>query len=296
MMNKIGKRKKQSVYSILNIFQILLSPIKAILFFVLFCFSQGNAAELKPWLGNFYEFELRSDITYRHYHFLAENEHLKKSVSNDVFLNLSLCNAIPDPRIGIEFEITEARTREQRGDIDQLKLTSRYWWLDDIAGDAVSLIAGLVYTQAFSKSLKDVSSFHHGLYNGEFFVSMGKEISDDGMLWGSRWWTVFSVGVAEQGSPWLSLSFDYEKRWMEKHGGGLFCKTLWGLGGKNLEAHHFRGYGPINHQSVDVGVRYTYEIDYFGHASIEYSFRPYAKNFPAYTHSLLAQILYTFGL
>lgn len=263
------------------------------------CFWQISATEYGPWLGNFYEFELRPSLKYQGYTCLTSGSHHIKYPSNDVFLNLSLCNALADPNantaVGAEFEVTGARTRRQHDRIDQLKLTGRYLWQDDIAGDPYSLITGLSYTQAFKYSLKDVSSFHHGLYNTEFFISLGQENPDE-CLWGSRWWGMFAIGIAEQGSPWLRFRLNYDKRWFEKHELGLFLHSLWGLGSKRLHLNDFYGYGLIKHQSIDLGLRYTYIIECFGHASLEYSYRAYANNFPTYVHRVCAQVLYTFGL
>ena len=267
-------------------------------FFVFFLFChvcQGVATEYQPWLGNFYEFELRSQFTYQGFNWLASGSKHKKYSSSDLFLNLSLGNALPDPTIGFEFEVTEAKTRRQQGDIDQLKLTGRYLWQDDIAGDSFSLVTGLSYIQAFSRSLKDVSSFHHGLYNAECFVSLGREVSDE-IVWGSRKWALFAIGIAEQGAPWLRFYLDYDKRWFDKHEVSLFLHALWGLGGKRLHLNDFHGYGLIKHRSVDVGMRYTYVLEYDGNVSLEYSYRVYAYNFPVHAHRVIAQILYTFGL
>jgi hypothetical protein len=268
---------------------------KCFIFLFLLDVCQGSATEYQPWLGNFYEFELRSDAMYQGYAWLSSGSHLKKYLSNDVFLDFSLSIARPDPDVSLEFEIIEARTRRQRGDIDQLKLTGRYVWQDDIAGDPMSLITGISYIQAFSSSLKDVSSFHHGLYNAEFFLSLGKEWAE-GNLWNSRWWSVFAIGIAERGTPWLRFRLDYDKRWGEQHETKLFLHSLWGLGRHPLRFYHFYGYGSIQHQSIDLGLRYTYLLEFYGSASLEYSYRVYAYNFPAYTHHVIAQLLYTFGL
>lgn len=262
---------------------------------ILFNFSLVIATDYQPWFGNFYEFELRSDFNFQGYAWVASGENLKKYSSNDLFLNLSLSNSIPDPSVGLELEITDAKTRKQYGEIDQLKLTSRYLFQDDIAGDPLGIMVGLSYIQAFKNSLRDVSSFHHGLYNTELFISLGKENPDE-CLWGTRWWGVFAVGVAEQGSPWLRIRLDYDKRWFEKHEFGLFADGLCGLGGKKLQLKGFSGYGPIKHQSIDVGFHYTYLLEYYGNVSLEYSYRIYAENFPSYAHRVIAQVFYTFGL
>lgn len=262
---------------------------------VLLMVNRSAATEYQPWLGNFYEFELRSSFLYQEYSKISCGGHHRKYPSHDVFLNMSLSHFRPDPAIGLEIELIEARTERQKGDIDQVKFTGRYVWQDDVAGDPLSVTTGLSYMQAFYYSLRDVSSFHHGYSNAELFLSVGRENPDES-LWGSRWWAVFALGVAERGSPWLRFHLDYEKRFQEKHAMQTFLHSLWGLGGQRLHLNHFHGYGPIQHQSIDLGLRYTYFLEFYGSASVEYSYRIYARNFPSYTHQVLAQILYTFGL
>src|SRR5262249_54470415 len=130
------------------------------------------------------------------------------------------------------------------------------------------------------------SSFHHGLYNSEFFLSIGKELPDD-LLWGSRLWGVAGVGVAEKGSAWLRFRLEYEKRLRERHALRGFVHSLCGLGGKRLHKNGFQGYGPVAHRSIDLGLRYMYFIDYYGSASLQYSYRIYASNFPSRAHQVL---------
>lgn len=253
-----------------------------------------SATEYQPWLGNAYEFEARGETLYQGFATLASDGDHKKYLCNDFFLNFSLINSIPDPSFGIELEVTGALTRKQHGEVDQLKFTGRYVWQDDIMGDPLSMITGASYIQAFEHSLKDLSSFHHGLYNIECFVSVGRESSDE-TRWGSRWWGMFGLGIAEKGSAWFRLRFDYDKRFNQKHEIGLFIEGLCGLGHKHLEIKKFEGYGAVKHQSVDAGLRYVYVLDYCGNASLEYCYRLYANNFPAYTHRVVAQFLYPFG-
>lgn len=217
----------------------------------------------------------------------------KKICIRRSFLNISLSNSLPN--FGLEIEATEARTRVQKGVIDQLKMTARYVWQDDIAGDPLSITTGLSFIQAFRSSVKDISSFHHGQEEGELFLSLGKEISQQ-FTWSSRWWSILGLGIANKGSPWIRFNLAYEKRLWDKHELKLFLHSLWGLGHKRLHISHFHGYGSIQHQSVEIGLRYTHLLDYFGSASLEYSYCFYAHHFPVYAHRLCAQLFYTFGL
>jgi len=263
--------------------------------FFLFLFSIFPlfATEYEPWLGHIYEFEWRPSLIYQSYSPFSSQR--KRAPSRDLFLDISLCNSLPNPPIGLEIQTTQAWTKKQQGDLDQLKVTGRYVVQDDIIGDPLSLTIGCSYIQAFAKSLKDISSFHHGLYEQELFLSIGRETPDE-TLWNSRWWGVFAAGIAEQGSPWLRFQLNYHQRHEEKHEIRGFFDSLWGLGKKKLGLSDFHGYGAVQHQSIDIGLRYTYLLKFYGSASLEYSYRIYARHFPAHAHHLLAQILYSFGL
>lgn len=266
----------------------------------LICFLASGlslfATELQPWLGNVYEFEFRSSFAYQGYQKLSCGSHLRKHSSDDLFLNASLLNTLQDPSLGIELEFRDASTRKHRGGgLDQWKITGRMLFLDDIIGDPISFATGLSYAQAFRHSLKDVSCFHHGLNNVECFASIGKEFPDD-VIWQSRLFAVAALGIAEKGSPWVRLHLDWEKRWQDNHEASIYLHSLFGLGGKKLKPAHFRGFGSIQHQSIDLGLHYRYLIDFYGSASLSYSYRVFARNFPYGTHQALVQILYTFGL
>jgi hypothetical protein len=256
-------------------------------------FINCEAIEYTPWLGNFSEFEWRNSLLYQHYSHVASHSTFVKRHADDVFFTTSLSNALPD--FGVELELTAARTRKQRGDIDNFRFAGRYVWLDDVAGDPISLTTGAVLTQCFISSLKDISSFHHGRGEAEVFVSLGKEKAQ-GVEWGSRYWTVLGIGVADRGSAWVRNNYGFDCRLCQLQEIRLLVNTLWGMGHQRLRLHDFEGYGSLQHQSVDVGVRYTYLIDYVGNISLEYTYRPYARNFPAHTQRVMLTFLYTFGI
>lgn len=263
-------------------------------FLFLLVFSFGEATQYQPWFGNPYEFEVRGSLLNQNYSRLSSNSRSIKYSTGDFFLNGSLSNALPT--LGVELEAMGAWTKKQRGDLDQLKLTGKYLWSDDVAGDLVSLATGISYIQAFQHSVHDVSSFHHGSSEAEIFITLGKEkaVRD---FWASRWWGMLGIGTSfSRGSPWIRFHAAYEKSWGETHLLLLFADTLWGLGNKRLVLPHFHGYRRIGHQSIDLGLRYTYLIDFFGSVSLQYSYRIWARNFPEQTHRVMAEVLYTFGL
>ncbi len=92
--------------------------IFALFFFFLLKEFNGNATENQPWLGNFLEFESRTSLLYRNYTAISSGPHIERHTANDLFLNLSLSNTVFD--FSLELEVMGARTRRQKGDIDQL--------------------------------------------------------------------------------------------------------------------------------------------------------------------------------
>lgn len=250
---------------------------------------QLDAVDYKPWVGEMLEFEWRNEFFYQTYPSVSIGSHHKKHSSDDLFLTTSLSSSFME--FGVELEATQASTHRQRGGIDHLRGTVRYVWLDDVAGDPISLTSGVSFIQSFVPSLQDISSFHHGRSETELFVSLGKE-TPCGEVWLRRWWGVIGAGLAERGSPWLRFNLGYDFRSDNHQEWRLFCHTLWGLGERKLNVHHFSGYGSIQHQSVDLGLRYTFLIDFFGSISFQYSHRIYARNFPAQTSLFMLEWLY----
>jgi hypothetical protein len=266
----------------------------ALIFLVSCFYSRVEAVELRPWFGNYLEFEFRSHLLYQNYKALARGADSIAHSSDDLFLDMSL-GFVPDPQLSVEAEIECANTTHNHG-VDHFSFTGRYMLLNDIAGDAISLVAGLTLQQAFIGSLRDMSSFHHGRSEAEFHLAVGKELCSNRFLWDSRLWAIGAFGFAEQGKPWLRANLGYDYRLAIYHELSVFAKTLWGMGNKKLNPYDFDGYGSLHHQSVDLGLRYTYLIEFFGSASIEYMHRVYARNFPAEAHLLMISVLYTFSL
>ena len=265
---------------------------------IYFCLTVAGsyAIEYQPWVGDQYEFEWRNSLLNRSYSKVAEGSDLINRSSDDVFFKSSLSNALK-PNFSLELEAEVAYTREQRPNFDHLSLAGRYVLSDDLAGDSATFTVGAVFTRAMHKSLKDIDSFHHGISEVEFFTSFGKELSIAGERWGSRLWGVVGFGTAiQKGSPWWRGRLAFDTRIRDVHEIGVFGHALFGLGSKKLHIHDFKGYGPIRHQSLDIGLRYAYLIPYYGNFNLEYSYRVYARNFPARAHQVLVTFFNTYGL
>lgn len=250
-----------------------------------------SATELSPWFGPEFDIELRSTFQYQLYKHLRSPDGFIRHHSNDTFYTLSA--ALSAFGYSGELETTVAHTNKQRPAFDNFRLTGRYQILDDVPGiDPVSLVAGLTVTKAFWHSLHDVSSFHHGEIEAEAHLSIGKEFSFK-QFWKNHLWAVAGIGIGDHGSPWFRANVYWDKNWWDRHFLRIFAHTLWGLGGNNLRRDkRFPGYGPIQHRSIDLGVRYSYEFECLGKLSLEYAQRLYAYNFPFQDHLFLISFRY----
>ena len=283
-------------------------------FFVISSFCQ--ATDLKPWFGKEYELELRACALYQNYRSLAipgrHHRHRHRSRDfewrsssrneNDGFATFSA--TYPFMRYCCEFEATVARTHHQNYRWDNFRFTGRCQFLDETEGACVSGVAGLTLTQPFSRALHDASSFHHGHINGEATISIGKEYKHHGLDeytfepyendYQYRWWNVVGVGSSDIGSPWAREYAAFEYR-LNEHQFRAFAEVLWGTGSKDLFLPCFNGYGDIHHRSVDIGFRYSYDLECWGTLVLQYSRRVYALNFPANANLVLFEYYLPFG-
>lgn len=238
------------------------------------------ATETMPWFGNVMEFEFRSSYTFRHYDSVDSRASTGNYSSDDHLLNLSLALSPVTQWTG-EVELLVTRTSEQGFSVSHLKATGRYLWTDDIIGDPVSLTTGASLTVPVKTSQQDISLGYHGDVEAEIHAALGKEITSCSS-WLARGWAVASVGIANLGSPWVAFETSVEGNCNDCHYLRGFVVGRWGIGDKDLDVtkEPFPGYSRIDHRSIDVGVRYSYRIDYCGVLSIEFGRRVLARNFP----------------
>lgn len=250
------------------------------------CFS----IDLEPWYGESVVIDVKNSYYFQSYNHVDGHgcTHLRARDSFD-----TLSAGINYDIYAAELELTLAQTQHRNFGFDNVRLTGRYQLLSDVLADPYSLVVGLTLTQCCMESLDDVSSFHHGLFGGELHLAAGKEVSCE-EFWVTRYWGVVGIGLADRGSAWLRLNANWERNWWDRHQFRVYLNTLWGFGGDSLNIRHFRGYGPINHRSIDLGVRYDYLLECFNNAifSLAYEHRLYAKNFPESTNVIMARISY----
>lgn len=255
------------------------------------------STEKKPWLGNSFEFEFRPSVAVDHYTRIDTKHGTVKKNSYSTLMNLSLSMAILDS-FSAEFELLTAKTPQQAFIPSDFRATGRYWWLDDIMGDPISLVIGYTLIAPFKNSRRDLSLWYHGDISSEIHLSIGKEFSCIGSYytWDHRMWLVSSLGIGHGGAPWVGFEAHAEKQFCEENSLDAFVRTLWGLGHRKLDlSHSFPGYGSIHHQSVDVGLCYYYNIPFWATLSAEYLCRVYGRNFPKNNQRLTLTLLVPFS-
>lgn len=262
-------------------------------FFIMICHSL-YATELFPWYGQELEIETRAACQLQAYQSVSTGHHSTGHSACDLFFDMSAISSYND--FAGELEVVTSDTRYRSFGMDCIKLTGRYRWMNDIVADPISLVSGVSISQVFKPGLRNLSSFHHGGIEGEFHLAAGKEHSFM-QFWTSRYWGVVGVGVADTGYPWIRGNVAWEHNYRDLHQIRLFVNSLWGLGRKSLCLHDFRGYGPIRHQLIDIGLRYSRFLTCNGMTiSFEYAFRLFARNCPKDVNSLYVSVNYPFGL
>lgn len=251
---------------------------------------QGGV-DLKPWYPR--DLQVQAFMDYRFQSIPSIDAPRKDHYSSsDHFVNGSLMAVLSPYSLQLNTEFAD--TKKRNFDWDHVSLTGRYLWMDDNIGDAFSLTTGLTLGRAWREAVNDISSFHHGRNEAFLHVAIGKQ-SIEGSAWLSRWWGLFGIGTADRWTPWIVANVAYEKNFCDPHQLRLFIHSLWGCGQHKLRVHDFGGYGPIDHRSIDIGFRYTYEFDYYGMASLEYAHRVYAHNFPDNANTVTLSYIYPFG-
>lgn len=269
--------------------------------------SAASAREQMPWFNKNLELELRSSYLFQTYPSIQSSKNSRHYSSDDSFLTFGVETSVPSlaltyfglpdviGAIDGELEIVLAGTHHRHFGFDSARATLRNQWMDDVVGDPVSLATGLTGIQACQESLHDPSSFHHGKLEGEIHLSLGIEAGCYS-TWTSRCWGFFALGSADVGSPWIRGDLAWEhlsdgQRTQIR----VFTNTCWGLGGRSFKLQKFHGYGPIAHQSIDIGLRYSYDFDIWGVLALEYTYRPYARNFPQYTNRFSINYTFPYG-
>lgn len=243
-------------------------------------FSTSLAAfEEKPWLADFLEFYLDSSYTYYRFRHVDDAVHQLHSPSNNNLLSFDV-GFIPVDGWELALEAEFASTPRQSWGRRSVAGQIRVRWLDDIAGDPITLTTGLSVRQVAHVSVHDISSPYAARWDIEAHAAIGNEWSR-GANWYMRWYGVGALGQGNTGSPWTRGRAAFELNRDNHHQIEFFGIGYWGFGHRRkVNIEHFRGWGHIDHASIDLGVGYRYVTDFWGYFWIEYAHRVLAKSYP----------------
>lgn len=263
--------------------------IKVAFFVPLSCFSLTT----QPWLADLFEADLIPGYIYRHYPNVEGAT--KPFAANDQILRFGL-GATLSTQFDLEFEVEIANTTQQAWGMRSGAMQMRYLWLDDVAGDPMSLITGISLRDVSKRNLRDVSCPYAARINGELFSAIGKEWSK-GASWNTRLYAWLSLGIGNRGSCWTRQELSYESNWCNRHNIKLFLQGDFGFGSlRRVVIDHFNGWGKYHHQSIDLGICYRCQWDYYGVFSISYAYRVFARAFPEKVHCLSLMYCFPFCL
>ena len=251
--------------------------------------------EQKPWIGNVWEFEFTPSLTYGRFSKVQDGFPQIKTPWNTYVLAFDL-NVPPTDYWDFGAQAEFADTPKQSMGLRSLAVQIRHQTMNDVAYDPISLTWGFNVRGASRHSLSDVSCPYHSDVNFELTAALGKEW-DHGYEWKMRIWGLAAAGMANHGFPWARGLVALESNQMETHRLGLFADGYFGFGDHNfVSINDFHGYASIRHQSVDVGVSYKYYTDIWGHLSLAYAYRVFARSYPERESTLFVSYTLPFSM
>lgn len=254
-----------------------------------------SATEWSPWPSAIYEIQLRSSVILQTYPRLSTSTgNLKRHSFNQLYrLSTSLAD-----RYGFAYEIEGgfAHTSRRTCELDDLRITGRYFLFSDIsAEDPFSLSAGVTVAGVNGVALRDYNLMHHGHMEYEFHLSVGQECPMFD-TWSWRWWQNIGIGSADIGKPWLRTKTIVERNYSDCHRLYAIAETRIGLGNHKLDIQQpFDGYGTIRYRFIDLGAGYSFTYEDIT-LTAQYQYRVYGKYVPIQAHTATLTVLYPFGL
>jgi hypothetical protein len=254
--------------------------MQKIFFLIALLFSaSGFCLEQAPWFGDVYEFHFLSKYTYSRYSKVNGAIFSLDETVNDHFLHFNLSFA-PSLQWSIDSDLEFNASPFQDFGFCSVAFQARYLFKDDIIGDPISLSLGSNFRIISSESLKDISILYHSNVDFEFNLAFGKEFSKLD-YWRFRFWFYGSIGIANEGSPWVRGEFSMEGNLNEKRKWALFAKAMHGYGKQQqINIYDFHGYGRVRQRNIDLGFRYGYRLNVWGTLSFEYKRRILARRCP----------------
>ncbi|MCI5052879.1 MAG: hypothetical protein MRY21_07085 [Simkaniaceae bacterium] len=198
--------------------------------------------------------------------------------------------------IDVQAELELYHSQRLNFNFQSFATSVRMQFLDDIAGDPVSLTAGVDYRVVPFWRLKDPGVPYHFVSNFQLNSAVGKEISR-GDYWIFRTYGVAAIGMANKGYPWFRLDLNAGANFANRHRLDLDLKTYIGFGYvQAIDVNTFDGYYDIAHRSIDAQIAYRYHFQIYGTLSLEGLYRIYAHSYPSDYRAVIIRYDYPFSL
>ncbi len=239
------------------------------------------AIDQLPWYGDVYAFRSSTSVAYSYFHYVDGARPDRSYPSNNYVAATGIGFTLNED-LDFDLDLEMAQTPRQNFSFRSSALQARYRIYNDIAADPISLVAGVNIRGVSSKSVKDISSPYASYCNFEATAAVGKEYSSL-EYWTMRWSVFTALGIATHGYPWIRSLVACEANIKDVHQYGGFIEGYFGLFGKNrvlVDRHH--GWGNIQHESIDLGAFYRYQLGLWGALRFSYSCRVFAHNYPEY--------------
>ena len=236
------------------------------------------AFDYEPWFPELLEVNFIPSYQYRHYPSI-NGARPKNHSSTDHVVNLGLAMTFaPDWHAQVETEFADTSKRDWgfRDAAAQI----RHIVLDDTGGDPISLAIGGITRWTKTRYLQDPSTPYAANFDLELSMAVGKEFTNT-YDWLYRLWGFLGAGIGNRGSPWLRPILTFQGNLRDRNIYTFFTEGYFGFGKKRfVNTNNFNGYGPVRHQSIDIGVAYTRMMGIYGSLKIAFAYRPFAHNFP----------------
>lgn len=231
----------------------------------LFAAHSLGALSVDPWFGNVYEFE--SKLDYSH----IWNHRHQASVG----------------KVGIGFmpDAAWAVELEAQGCYPVAKAQIRHLWLNDCAGDRVSLTGGVSAATISRRALNQPLFLYHSHFETEGHLSCGKEFGfhKSGFF---RAWGAAVGGIGASSSAWgrVLLSLDA----LLKEGHKISCTLEQGKGFGNSHSHHT--FAHTHYRYTDLLLGYQFNKIGYGALSAGYKRRLAAHRCPHHVNTIELEI------
>lgn len=267
---------------------------KAFFFFLIFP-ALASAFVVSPWFTPIAEFQFRPSYSYRYYPSVNRGFNPSSYNSHDHLIDLNLgVRFLPSWDFQMELDFSD--TRRLSWGTQRFGTQIRYQWLDDVAGDPISLVLGLQLFYVPTRNMRDVSSPYHAQGDLELGVAIGKEL-DRTYDWVWRFYGFLGVGTGNRGYPWLRPLLSSEFKFRQHHKLQLLGEGYFGFGNRHdVNINRFNGYAKILHQSIDLALNYTYIFNIWGELGVQYAYRVYAHAFPQHASTFTLEYRLPFSL